>query len=135
MKLSIYKKRRGIKHLLLFALLLVSIPLSLNIAFAQEEAFTNRLSKESSPYLLKHAANPVDWHPWGEEAFALAKKQDKPIFLSIGYSTCHWCNVMEEESFSDLTVATLINEAFVPVKVDREERPDIDQIYMKACQL
>ncbi len=135
MKLSIYKKRRKRKQLLLFVLLLASIPLCLDSTFAQEEPSTNRLSKESSPYLLKHAANPVDWHPWGKEAFGLAREQDKPIFLSIGYSTCHWCNVMEEESFSNAQVAELINEVFVPVKVDREERPDIDQIYMKACQL
>jgi len=95
----------------------------------------NRLKNESSPYLLKHATNPVDWHPWGEEAFAMAKEKDKPVLLSIGYLTCHWCNVMEEESFSDPQVAALINDIFIPVKVDREERPDIDQIYMKACHL
>ncbi len=100
-----------------------------------EEKATNRLANESSPYLLKHATNPVDWHPWGQEAFSLAKEKDKPIFLSIGYLTCHWCNVMEEESFSDPQVAALINDVFIPVKVDREERPDIDQIYMKACHL
>jgi uncharacterized protein YyaL (SSP411 family) len=135
MKFSIYKKPQKTKQLLLVTLLLVSIPLSWHIAFAQEGATANRLSKESSPYLLKHAANPVDWYPWGEEAFAQAKEQGKPIFLSIGYSTCHWCNVMEEESFADPQVADLINEVFVAVKVDREERPDIDQIYMKACQL
>ena len=135
MKLSIKKYPDKTKKILLVALLLMSIPLCLDIAFAQEETPTNRLSNESSPYLLKHAANPVDWHPWGNEAFALAKEQNKPIFLSIGYSTCHWCNVMEEESFSNAQVAALINEVFVPVKVDREERPDIDQIYMQACQL
>ena len=95
----------------------------------------NRLKNEASPYLLKHATNPVDWYPWGEEAFSRARKEDKPILLSIGYLTCHWCNVMEEESFSDPQVATLINDVFIPVKVDREERPDIDQIYMKACHL
>ena len=100
-----------------------------------KEKTTNRLANESSPYLLKHATNPVDWHPWGQEAFSLAKEKDKPIFLSIGYLTCHWCNVMEEESFSDPQVAALINDVFIPVKVDREERPDIDQIYMKACHL
>ena len=102
---------------------------------AAEGKPTNRLIHEVSPYLLKHAANPVDWYPWGEEAFARARETDKPILLSIGYLTCHWCNVMEEESFSDPQVAALINEAFIPVKVDREERPDIDQIYMKACYL
>jgi uncharacterized protein YyaL (SSP411 family) len=95
----------------------------------------NRLKNESSPYLLKHATNPVDWYPWGEEAFAMAKEKGKPVLLSIGYLTCHWCNVMEEESFADPRVAALINDIFIPVKVDREERPDIDQIYMKACHL
>jgi len=100
-----------------------------------ENVPTNRLIHESSPYLLKHATNPVDWYPWGENAFSLAREKNKPILLSIGYLTCHWCNVMEEESFSDSQVATLINDVFVAIKVDREERPDIDQIYMKACQL
>ena len=100
-----------------------------------EETSTNRLINESSPYLLKHATNPVDWHPWGDEAFSLAKEKNKPILLSIGYLTCHWCNVMEEESFSNSQVADLINDVFVPIKVDREERPDIDQIYMKACHI
>ncbi len=95
----------------------------------------NRLAKESSPYLQKHAANPVDWYPWGPEAFEKARKEDKPIFLSIGYSTCHWCNVMEEESFNDPEVAALMNEAFVSIKVDREERPDIDSVYMSASML
>jgi len=100
-----------------------------------EGTSTNRLINESSPYLLKHATNPVDWYPWGEDAFSLAKEKNKPILLSVGYLTCHWCNVMEEESFSDSQVAALINDVFVPIKVDREERPDIDQIYMKACHL
>lgn len=95
----------------------------------------NRLISEKSPYLLQHASNPVDWYPWGEDAFRLAKKEDKLIFLSIGYSTCHWCHVMAHESFEDREVAGLMNEAFVSIKVDREERPDIDQIYMKACQM
>jgi len=95
----------------------------------------NRLAGEKSPYLLQHAHNPVDWYPWGEEAFDKAKQDDKPIFLSIGYSTCHWCHVMERESFEDPRVAELINEAFIPVKVDREERPDIDSIYMSVCQM
>jgi uncharacterized protein YyaL (SSP411 family) len=94
----------------------------------------NRLIFEKSPYLLQHASNPVDWYPWGEEAFKKAKNEDKPVFLSIGYSTCHWCHVMEHESFEDPQVATLMNEAFVCIKVDREERPDIDQIYMTVCQ-
>jgi uncharacterized protein YyaL (SSP411 family) len=95
----------------------------------------NRLSLEKSPYLLKHANNPVDWYPWCEEAFKKAKQEDKPIFLSIGYSSCHWCNVMEKESFSDPEVATMLNETFVCIKVDREERPDIDNLYMTFCQM
>ncbi len=94
----------------------------------------NRLINESSPYLLQHATNPVDWYPWGKEAFAKAKKENKPIFLSIGYSTCHWCHVMEHESFADEEVAALLNKYFVAVKVDREERPDIDQVYMAVTQ-
>ncbi|MFP4325770.1 MAG: thioredoxin domain-containing protein [Desulfonatronovibrio sp.] len=95
----------------------------------------NSLQNESSPYLLQHAANPVDWLPWGEEAFALARKQDRPIFLSIGYSTCHWCHVMAHECFEDSQVADIMNRHLVCVKVDREERPDVDQIYMTACHL
>ncbi len=94
----------------------------------------NRLIFEQSPYLLQHAYNPVDWFPWGEEAFATAKRLDKPVFLSIGYSTCHWCHVMERESFEDEDVANILNSAFVCIKVDREERPDIDQLYMEFCQ-
>lgn len=96
---------------------------------------TNRLIKEKSPYLLQHAHNPVDWHAWGEEAFDKATREDKPIFLSIGYSTCHWCHVMEKESFEDDEVAETMNGIFVSIKVDREERPDIDHIYMTVCQL
>ena len=94
----------------------------------------NRLAKEKSPYLLQHAGNPVDWYPWGDEAFARARAEDKPIFLSIGYSTCHWCHVMERESFENEQVAALLNAHFVPVKVDREERPDVDRLYMTAMQ-
>jgi len=94
----------------------------------------NLLIEEKSPYLLQHAHNPVDWYPWGDEAFEKAKREDKPIFLSIGYSTCHWCHVMERESFEDGEVAELLNRDFVAIKVDREERPDIDQIYMTVCQ-
>ena len=103
---------------------------------SDEEApkHTNRLAKEKSPYLLQHAHNPVDWYPWGEEAFRKAKDEDKPIFLSIGYSTCHWCHVMERESFEDEEIAATMNEHFVCIKVDREERPDVDQIYMTAVQ-
>lgn len=95
----------------------------------------NRLAGEKSPYLLQHKNNPVDWYPWGEEAFRTAKEQDKPVFLSIGYSTCHWCHVMEHESFSDIEIAKLMNETFINIKVDREERPDIDAIYMQVCQM
>ena len=95
----------------------------------------NHLSGQSSPYLRQHAGNPVDWYPWGEEAFAEAERRDKPVFLSIGYSTCHWCHVMERESFADPEVAALMNETFVSIKVDREERPDIDHLYMTVCQL
>jgi uncharacterized protein YyaL (SSP411 family) len=95
---------------------------------------SNRLAEETSPYLLQHKDNPVDWHPWGEEALRAAKEADKPILLSIGYSACHWCHVMERESFEDAATAAYMNEHFVPVKVDREERPDVDSIYMQAVQ-
>ncbi|MFX0133621.1 MAG: thioredoxin domain-containing protein, partial [Candidatus Hodarchaeota archaeon] len=94
----------------------------------------NKLINEKSPYLLQHAYNPVEWYPWGDEAFEKARKEDKPIFLSIGYSTCHWCHVMERESFEDTNVAKLMNDVFVSIKVDREERPDIDKVYMNVCQ-
>ncbi|MGB5884881.1 MAG: thioredoxin domain-containing protein, partial [Desulfobulbales bacterium] len=95
----------------------------------------NRLANEKSPYLLQHARNPVDWHPWSDEAFTTAAREDKPIFLSIGYSTCHWCHVMERESFEDEEIAKLLNQTFVCIKVDREERPDIDNIYMTVCSM
>jgi uncharacterized protein YyaL (SSP411 family) len=95
---------------------------------------TNRLANEKSPYLLQHAHNPVDWHPWGPEAFEKARREDKPIFLSIGYSTCHWCHVMERESFENERIAEILNRDFVPIKVDREERPDVDRIYMTFVQ-
>lgn len=140
-----------IKGLFPKALLLFVLPLSLLSGVAQastvehaavhaesktiEHKYTNRLIDESSPYLLQHAHNPVDWYPWGEEAFAKARREDKPIFLSIGYSTCHWCHVMEEDVFSDPEAAALINRIFVPIKVDREERPDIDQVYMTVSQI
>jgi len=94
----------------------------------------NRLAAEKIPYLLQHAGNPVDWYPWGEEAFAAARSGDKPIFLSVGYATCHWCHVMEHESFEDPAVARLLNSRFVPIKVDREERPDVDRVYMLFVQ-
>nr|MDQ6913518.1 thioredoxin domain-containing protein [Verrucomicrobiota bacterium] len=101
---------------------------------ATEHAFTNRLANEKSPYLLQHAHNPVDWYPWGEEAFEKARKENKPIFLSVGYSTCHWCHVMEHESFENPEIAKLMNENFVSIKVDREERPDVDRVYMAFVQ-
>src|SRR6185436_19521322 len=94
----------------------------------------NRLANETSPYLLQHAQNPVDWYPWGEEALERARTEDKPIVLSIGYAACHWCHVMERESFEDAETAALMNEHFVSIKVDREERPDLDAIYMDAVQ-
>ena len=96
---------------------------------------SNRLASEKSPYLLQHKNNPVDWWPWGPEAFVAASGENRPIFLSIGYATCHWCHVMEKESFEDQEVARLLNETFINIKVDREERPDIDAIYMNACQI
>src|SRR5512144_644122 len=92
----------------------------------------NRLAHESSPYLLQHADNPVDWYPWGEEALARARADNKPILLSVGYAACHWCHVMAHESFEDADTAHVMNELFVNIKVDREERPDIDHIYMSA---
>ena len=95
----------------------------------------NKLANEKSPYLLEHANNPVEWYPWGDEAFTKAENENKPIFLSIGYSTCHWCHVMEHESFEDPEVANLMNKTFVSIKVDREERPDIDNVYMTVCQM
>ena len=91
-------------------------------------------ARETSPYLLLHAHNPVDWYPWGPEAFAKAKAENKPIFLSVGYSSCYWCHVMERECFMDAEIAKFLNEHFVCIKVDREERPDVDQVYMAALQ-
>src|SRR5260370_32810866 len=96
---------------------------------------TNRLAKEQSPYLLLHAHNPTDWYPWGPEAFEKAKKENKLIFLSVGYSSCYWCHVMERECFNNPEVAKLLNQWFVCIKVDREERPDIDQVYMTALNI
>src|SRR5262245_32157916 len=97
--------------------------------------FTNRLAREMSPYLLMHAHNPVDWYPWGPEVFAKAKKENKLIFLSIGYSSCYWCHVMERQVFENETIAAYLNEHFVSVKVDREERPEIDDLYMLGLQV
>ena len=96
---------------------------------------TNRLAREKSPYLLQHAHNPVDWFPWGDEAFAKAKAENKLVLVSIGYSSCHWCHVMEHESFENDTVAKQMNDHYVCIKVDREERPDIDQVYMSCTAL
>src|ERR1700694_4968360 len=95
----------------------------------------NRLAAETSPYLLQHADNPVDWYPWGEQALLAAKQRNKPILLSVGYAACHWCHVMAHESFEDPATAEVMNALFVNIKVDREERPDIDQIYMNALHL
>ncbi len=104
-------------------------------SYQQSQHRANRLAREKSPYLLQHANNPVDWYAWGDEAFEKAKEEDKPIFLSIGYSTCHWCHVMEKESFENDETAKLMNDTFVSIKVDREERPDIDHVYMIVCQM
>jgi len=104
------------------------------MASASDHKHTNRLIQETSPYLLQHAHNPVDWRPWGDEAFEEARRLEKPVFLSIGYSTCHWCHVMEEESFEDEEIASVMNDLYVSIKVDREERPDVDAIYMAAVQ-
>ncbi len=98
-------------------------------------SYTNRLINETSPYLLQHAHNPVDWYPWSDEAFERARAEDKPVMLSIGYSACHWCHVMERESFENEAIAKLMNDNFINIKVDREERPDLDSIYMTAVQL
>lgn len=99
-----------------------------------KETNANRLAGEKSPYLLQHADNPVNWYPWCSEAFTQAAQRDVPVFLSIGYSTCHWCHVMAHEAFEDEEVAALLNDGFVSIKVDREERPDIDSVYMSVCQ-
>src|SRR5699024_3603535 len=101
----------------------------------QNPAHKNKLKRASSPYLQQHANNPVKWYEWGEEALQKAKKEDKPLLVSIGYSACHWCHVMERESFMDQEVAAYMNAHFVSVKVDREERPDIDKIYIDAAQM
>src|SRR5258707_13469048 len=99
-------------------------------AMSATHKHTNRLAREKSPYLLQHAHNPVDWFAWGDEAFAKARAEGKPIFLSIGYSTCHWCHVMERESFETEAAAAALNRDFISIKMDREERPDVDKIYM-----
>ena len=116
-------------------LVLALMSISLPGPAGAKEGRKNRLASESSPYLLQHQLNPVDWYPWGDEAFEAARRSDRPIFLSIGYSTCHWCHVMERESFENEDIAALMNRDFVSIKVDREERPDLDDVYMTACQL
>jgi uncharacterized protein YyaL (SSP411 family) len=105
------------------------------VADASPHQYTNRLALERSPYLLQHAHNPVAWYPWGDEAFDVARRTGRPVFLSVGYSTCHWCHVMERESFEDVEIAEVLNSRYVPIKVDREERPDVDGVYMTAVQL
>src|SRR3954471_20043048 len=100
----------------------------------QTQKFTNHLINETSPYLLQHAHNPVDWYPWSEEALQRAINEDKPILVSIGYAACHWCHVMERESFEDIETARIMNENFINIKIDREERPDLDHIYMDAVE-
>jgi hypothetical protein len=119
---------------LFFFALLLAIPAYAAEPVEDNEPYTNRLIHEKSPYLLQHAHNPVDWYPWGKEAFAKAHKENKPIFLSVGYSTCHWCHVMERESFENPKIAAFMNEHFVNIKMDREERPDIDSVYMTFLQ-
>ena len=122
-------------HLALFFTILITWACSGKAdTMDQNKEHQNRLAQSQSPYLLQHASNPVDWYPWGKEAFLKAKKENKPIFLSIGYSTCHWCHVMEHESFEDSTVAALMNEHFISIKVDREEMPEVDHLYMSVCQ-
>src|SRR3989475_9435972 len=106
-----------------------------NTTSSTQHTHTNRLIHETSPYLLQHAHNPVDWYPWSEEAFSRARAENKPVLLSVGYSACHWCHVMERESFENPGIARVMNENFVSVKVDREERPDVDDVYMKAVQM
>ncbi|MGN6185260.1 MAG: thioredoxin domain-containing protein, partial [Thermoanaerobaculia bacterium] len=113
------------KRVLLFAIVVIS---------ALTMSAENHLANSTSRYLQQHAKNPVDWYPWSTEAFERAKKENKPIFLSIGYSTCHWCHVMEGESFSDAEIAKLMNDAFISIKVDREERPDIDSVYLTVTR-
>src|SRR5438046_2070736 len=118
-----------------YALLLAGLAVLVHAAAAEPPKPTNRLATQTSPYLLQHAHNPVDWFPWGPEALEKAKREDKLIFLSIGYSSCHWCHVMERESFEDAEIAKFLNEHFICIKVDREERPDIDAVYMTALQV
>lgn len=128
--MSIYKY-----SLLCLSLFFFGCKSSNSQAQESKHAYTNDLADESSPYLLQHAHNPVNWNPWGKKALQKAKKEDKMLLISVGYAACHWCHVMEEESFEDTTVARIMNEHFVPIKVDREERPDVDDVYMTACHM
>ncbi|VAW26390.1 Uncharacterized protein YyaL, partial [hydrothermal vent metagenome] len=125
-------------HRLLFILILVSFiscKSQIDKKMPEQYKYTNNLINETSPYLLQHAHNPVNWYAWNKETLELAKKENKLIIISIGYSSCHWCHVMEHESFENEEVAKVMNENFISIKVDREERPDIDQVYMNAVQL
>ena len=117
------------------SLFLFTLMISCNAQEDNKMKFKNKLADESSPYLLQHANNPVDWYPWGNEALNKAKAENKLIIISIGYAACHWCHVMEHESFEDTSVAQVMNDFYVSIKVDREERPDVDQIYMDAAHL
>jgi len=132
---SKYKSRRNNLRIIFLTILILSVTSShLLNAQNKHNKSLNRLAHESSPYLLQHADNPVDWYPWGAEAFKKAKELNRPIFLSIGYSTCHWCHVMEQESFEDTEIAKLLNDNFISIKVDREELPEVDHVYMSVCQ-
>src|SRR4030095_14792188 len=121
-------------HIKSLALPLLLLLISTGGTKGEKFMHTNRLIHEKSPYLQQHSHNPVDWYPWGKEAFEKAKTENKPIFLSIGYSTCHWCHVMERESFENEEVAKILNDNFISIKVDREERPDVDKVYMTFVQ-
>ncbi len=129
------KNTRGLFTALTLSCMVIVMSISTQPICYGTQGKPNRLVKELSPYLLQHANNPVDWYPWGPKAFAKALAEDKPIFMSIGYATCHWCHVMEHESFEDAEVAKLMNETYICIKVDREERPDIDNVYMQVCQM
>ena len=128
--------RKNIRLILWLSVFFINYYCGVNVYAADQKPkrAPNRLINEKSPYLLQHAENPVDWYAWGEEALQKAKKEDKPIFLSIGYTTCHWCHVMAHESFEDEEIAKVLKKHFIAIKVDREERPDIDTIYMSVCQ-
>ena len=124
------------KHILLSIIFITGLSCKQNMKFTNHKNIkTNSLINETSPYLLQHAYNPVEWYAWNNETMELAKKQNKLVVISIGYSACHWCHVMEEESFENDSVAKLMNDRFVNIKVDREERPDVDQIYVNAVTL